>query len=36
MAKKVRKAANGKDESSVVLVIDDFLSYENLVRKRLA
>jgi hypothetical protein len=35
MAKKSRKNSDGKDESSVVLVIEDFLSYENLVHKRL-
>jgi hypothetical protein len=35
MAKKVRKDLYGKDESSAVMVRDDFFSYENLVHKRL-
>lgn len=35
MAKKFRKKSYRKDESSAVLVIDDFFSYENLVHKRL-
>jgi hypothetical protein len=35
MVKKFRKDSDGKDESSAVLVIDDFFSYENLVHKRL-
>jgi hypothetical protein len=35
MAKKSRKKSDGKDESPVVLVIDDFISYETLVHKRL-
>jgi hypothetical protein len=35
MAKRFRKDSDERDESSAVLVIDDLLSYENLVHKRL-
>jgi hypothetical protein len=35
MAKKFTRDSDGKDESSAVLVIDGFFSYENLVHKRL-
>jgi hypothetical protein len=35
MVKKFGEDSDGKDEDSVVMVIDDFFSYENLVHKRL-
>ena len=35
MANNFRKNSDEKDESSAVMVIDDFFSYENLVHKRL-
>jgi len=35
MAKKSRKDSDGSDESSAVMVTDDFSSYEKLVHKRL-
>jgi hypothetical protein len=34
MTKKAGKNSSGKDESSAALLINDFLSYENLVHKR--